>query len=312
MDALQYVSKLTPAQIHQTQQDSLALWGAGLTLPTRVERLSDLLQFAGPDRFRVSGLVDSRGFVPCSLKRHDLVLNVAGTLRNTLGIGAVFTAQAYRKNGLARQLIEAVLEEATQENYELAVLFSDIDPSYYAKLGFIEIPAWRYEFELSTLLERHPSDQALDFRLATAADLPKLLQWYDSSWPHSYTRPDRDPFRWEFFRRRIGYPADLILSQDSLEIGYLTLSQARPNVMWIDEIVVAPQFVNRAWSTISRLAMEKRYSGAAGFLPKFLLPEHISERTRRNKAVPMVKELRAGALAGLEKGLAHFNGPDLF
>ena len=52
------------------------------------------------------------------------------------GIGAVFTSPASRGRGAARELMERLLERAAADGADLALLFSEIGPDYYARLGF--------------------------------------------------------------------------------------------------------------------------------------------------------------------------------
>ena len=52
------------------------------------------------------------------------------------GIGAVFTPPASRKRGAARDLIHRLLERAAADGADLALLFSEIGPGYYGRLGF--------------------------------------------------------------------------------------------------------------------------------------------------------------------------------
>ena len=53
-----------------------------------------------------------------------------------IGLGAVFTQPAHRGRGAARDLIERILAPPSAEGVELALLFSEIGPDYYARLGF--------------------------------------------------------------------------------------------------------------------------------------------------------------------------------
>ena len=55
------------------------------------------------------------------------------------GIGAVFTPPARRGRGAARALMDHVLERAAADGADLALLFSEIGPGYYARLGFLAI-----------------------------------------------------------------------------------------------------------------------------------------------------------------------------
>ena len=57
------------------------------------------------------------------------------------GIGAVFTSPAIRGRGVAPDLIGQLVERAAGDGADLALLFSEIGPDYYARLGFEVIPA---------------------------------------------------------------------------------------------------------------------------------------------------------------------------
>src|SRR5438132_798797 len=56
------------------------------------------------------------------------------------GLGAIFTHPAHRGRGAARELVERMLESAAAKGADLAVLFSEIGPDYYARLGFTPLP----------------------------------------------------------------------------------------------------------------------------------------------------------------------------
>ena len=71
------------------------------------------------------------------LYRFDAVLDERPI--QVAGIGAVFTSPACRGRGAARELLERLLERAATEGDDLALLFSEIGPDYYARLGFTAI-----------------------------------------------------------------------------------------------------------------------------------------------------------------------------
>ena len=78
--------------------------------------------------------------VVASAKRYDLAFTIDGRARRVLGLGAVFTAPAYRGRGAARELLTRVMETAEAEGYEFAALFSDIAPAFYERLDFVPVP----------------------------------------------------------------------------------------------------------------------------------------------------------------------------
>jgi GNAT superfamily N-acetyltransferase len=71
-----------------------------------------------------------------SAKLYQLDAILDGRPLRVAGIGAVFTTPAARGRGAARELIDRLLERAAADGAELALLFSEIGPGYYARLGF--------------------------------------------------------------------------------------------------------------------------------------------------------------------------------
>ena len=57
-----------------------------------------------------------------------------------MAIGAIYTKKEYRNKGIATQLIEQTHSVSKKENIGLSILYSDIDPNYYAKFGYEIIP----------------------------------------------------------------------------------------------------------------------------------------------------------------------------
>ena len=74
--------------------------------------------------------------VLASAKEYDLTATIDGRVTPVLGIGAVFTQPAHRGNGHARALVEQLLGRAARAGASLALLFSEIGPDYYGRLGF--------------------------------------------------------------------------------------------------------------------------------------------------------------------------------
>src|SRR5438094_709219 len=89
----------------------------------------------GRQHLRRTALVRD-GAVLASAKeyRFDAVLD--GRPIQVLGIGAVFTQPAHRGRGHARELLVRILDRAASDGVDVALLFSEIDPDYYARLGF--------------------------------------------------------------------------------------------------------------------------------------------------------------------------------
>jgi len=75
-----------------------------------------------------------------SAKRYRFDAMLDGKPLRAIGLGAIFTQPGHRGSGAARHLVEEILAAASGEGVGLALLFSEIVPEYYARLGFTSIP----------------------------------------------------------------------------------------------------------------------------------------------------------------------------
>ncbi len=80
-----------------------------------------------------------------------MTFNQNGVVKNYIQIGTVMTDEAYRKQGLARKLIEHILKEY-QDKCDGVYLYGDLDAlDFYRKVGFKE--GLQYRYTLKTKVE---------------------------------------------------------------------------------------------------------------------------------------------------------------
>ncbi len=108
-----------------------------------------------------------------SAKRYILRASVGDRRVSVLGIGAVFTPPERRGRGHARALIDALLDEAAGEGHHFALLFSEIGPGYYERMGFRVVP--RPSFEIEVLPGRRGAPAVL-VRSGEPADLEAMAE----------------------------------------------------------------------------------------------------------------------------------------
>ena len=80
--------------------------------------------------------------VASSLGRYPLQFNLGGTIVKGSGIGAVHTPPEHRQRGYATALLRQVNEWSRRDGFQVSLLFSDIDPAYYERLGYITWPSY--------------------------------------------------------------------------------------------------------------------------------------------------------------------------
>ena len=158
--------------LEQILRESHPLWGDGLGLDQYFRYWDAQLRTPwGATHLDRVALVE-QGFVTSSAKRYDLSARIDGRIRRILGIGAVFTSPSRRGHGGGRRLLELMLEAAEAEGFEFAMLFSEIDPSYYEHLEFVPVPLRETRLEV-TLRGGAP---AMLVRAGDDRDLPSIAE----------------------------------------------------------------------------------------------------------------------------------------
>ncbi len=136
------MTKLVAAEgaiLERILDDTYAIWNDGLTRPAYGRFYAAQVATAwGRAHLGRLALVDG-GELLASAKLYAFDAVLDGQPIKIAGIGAVFTSPANRGRGAARDLIERLLERAAVEGADLALLFSEIGPDYYARLGFTPI-----------------------------------------------------------------------------------------------------------------------------------------------------------------------------
>jgi predicted N-acetyltransferase YhbS len=169
------VPELVPATgdyLEQILHDTYPLWNDALA-PERYARFweAQLRTPWGSAHLDRVALIDA-GQVVCSAKRYDLSARIEGRIRRVLGIGAVFTTPQKRGRGLSLRLLEALLDAAEAEGLEYALLFSEIDPSFYQRLDFVPVPVLESRLDV----RRKGGSPAVLVRAGEDRDIPSVAE----------------------------------------------------------------------------------------------------------------------------------------
>ncbi|MCX6130601.1 MAG: GNAT family N-acetyltransferase, partial [Proteobacteria bacterium] len=84
----------------------------------------------------------------CSLGAYPVQLIGPGGRREARCFGAVFTPEMHRRQGFAAQLLNWVMDYYARDHVQDFLLFSDIDPKFYEKLGFCCLPSYQWAWDL--------------------------------------------------------------------------------------------------------------------------------------------------------------------
>jgi GNAT superfamily N-acetyltransferase len=250
--------------------------------------------------------------VLASLKRYQLTASLDGQVMRVLGLGAVFTQPAHRRKGAARELIERILELGADDGVDLALLFSEIGPDYYARLGFETIPT-----AALALRVREPDRRgapAMMNRYADDRDLPDIVDMCRTrAQPFRFhLNRDRDFVHYVIARKRIlaglGSPSARAVQffaaeEGSSAVAYVVLT-ALPPGRWIveecgDRDPSGARVGAMLQSLIARDPAEQRPSITAWLPPSFRPPQVEVIDAQPSSEVMMVRALSARAKAAL-------------
>jgi predicted N-acetyltransferase YhbS len=158
--------------LEQILDASYSLWGEGLTRRDYGRyNAAQLRTEWGATHLSRLALVEN-GRVLASAKRYDLVARVDRQRRPMLGIGAVFTPPELRGRGFARRIIEMMIADAAARGVTGALLFSEIGPGYYARLGFSAVNVEAVDLEIPAAR----GTPAVPMRTGDDRDLPRIAE----------------------------------------------------------------------------------------------------------------------------------------
>ena len=137
---MSFLATASPDLLPEILDLTYPLWGEGLSREG-YERYNAAQARTpwGRAHLRRLVLMDG-GRLASTAKRYDLRARLDGRETRVLGIGAVFTPEPLRGNGHATDLLRRMLAQAEGEGFGAALLFSEIGPRYYARLGFRPLP----------------------------------------------------------------------------------------------------------------------------------------------------------------------------
>lgn len=122
-----------------TLENTWRHWGGGLTRDEFFENRLNSPQFQRSRRF--VGLIDDE--VVVSLAAYTCRFQLQGDLLDGVAIGSVYTKEDHRGHGYASQLMSYVDRIHTTGGAKLSVLYSDISPQFYERLGYVTCPSWK-------------------------------------------------------------------------------------------------------------------------------------------------------------------------
>lgn len=267
----------TPDRVDVVLSGSHSLWSDGMSLADYRRYWHSLMSSPwGRENLRFYIWLDERGEILSSFKAYRLSARYAGEELRLMGVGAVFTPVQHRGHGHARSMLLAGLERARVEGCDAALLFSEIDPEYYGRLGFTSLPASGFRLKLA------PDERERATGGLKPSDPPRsqLIEVYQSWSATQRFAIQRSHAYWEYIllkkslaREILGdrAPATLVLAAASKgrTVAY-GLAERHRESLRLMEIVSAPGQAHRdqqLWKGLIALAAKLGLRRLEGWWP---------------------------------------------
>jgi predicted N-acetyltransferase YhbS len=272
---------LDAAGIEEACRQTHPLWHQGLAFEPYRRRVQEALDRMG-EEMRYVGLYDEQGALAASARLLDLRLQTPEGIAQACGIAAVFVRQDVRRLGLGARLIGSILAENRARGCSLALLFSDIGPDYYARLGFSPFPARDW----SAPVEHMPSERPLKVRRAQPGEVERLRAMFNAHARRQTLCPVRSARWWAYFRWWRAAEPDLILLDGTTEVGYATV-RFDDACLRLFEWMAPDAESSRVWAALRHVAEQSGAQRVEGWLQPTRF-EAWMDIVERREAIPML------------------------
>jgi predicted N-acetyltransferase YhbS len=156
----------------------------------------------GRRHYRTVGLYDGRRLV-ASFKRYERAVRDGSRVLRAIGFGAVFTPGELRGRGYASFMLASALDAARRDGCDLAYLFSDIRPQFYAAVGFRALASRTVTLHADALPSKRLQIASLE-----RADTAAVRRCFERSEQRRASAFLRDEAIWRWIATRIGHGSE--------------------------------------------------------------------------------------------------------
>jgi GNAT superfamily N-acetyltransferase len=271
------------------------VWSQGLPLAAHVahRECSALHQSA---RWAV-GCLDGR--VVAALASHPLRFRWHGRSYPGIGIASVHTLREIRGLGFAQRMIRWIEPFERQHGARLSVLFCDIDPRYYARLGYTLCPSHSGWASTASIDLPHVGNDGWRLQPAEktgtfAAQIAAFAEIYNSDHARRAFSVERTTDYWQHLADRLPEAERFwFVSPAGDRCGYVWLRTETRDVVIDDHAVRDGVDANRSilLRAVVKLAAQRGLARAGGWLPAVPLTDGLFGLEPRTTEITMLKSL---------------------
>jgi predicted acetyltransferase len=237
------------------------------------------------------GTLDGR--VVVSLGCYPLTFHYRGGLVPGFSIGSVYTVGEFRGQGFAPQLLDWVEKREAANGAAIGLLYCDINPDYYARLGYSLCPSLEGWIDPRTVAASPAGGHRL-VEIDAAERLPELAKLYTGYHGTVPLAIARDQSYWRALLER--FTDDRFFAFEDRAggwHGYVRLGRAG-DTLRITDYALEDQSLELAeefYAATIALARDEGASQFGGWLPDHPSAMQFFELTPRKTEITMVKSL---------------------
>ena len=269
------------------------VWGGAFSIDEHVSR-----RLASVQHNRATwyvGCVDGR--VVTSLGCFPLQFCIRGETQPGIAIGAVHTVSEFRGRGFAPQLIESVERDQRQQGVTMSLLYSDIPPKYYERLGYLVCPSWEAKIETASAFaaarELLQSSPECGFeKVSRFKKRPTLATLYDNHHAAIEVSIARDAAYWEYLLAKQPDDEYYLMNEPSGDaVAYVRLRADSERLLVRDFAVTGNDNWNLLFSHIVCNAADRNLPTVGGWLPNLPALSSFAKLSCREQEITMLKSL---------------------
>jgi len=226
--------------------------------------------------------------VAASLGVFPMFLSVHGDVNPTMFIGAVHTHPDFRKRGYAAQLISyAEQDQAAHYDVRWSILFSDINPAYYSRMGYQTSDA------PNVCIRPADVDGWSTEPLDIASELDEMIAFYDSNHLGQTCFLHRPRSYWEFLATKHSQDWFSWLVDGDQRQGYIHIRN-NDGLACLEDFAVADHrepTLERLAKSVALYANLRGISEVHGWFPAITTRDSWLQFSQRQTEITMWKSL---------------------
>jgi predicted acetyltransferase len=236
------------------------------------------------------GTLDGRVVAACGCYHVSVRINDA--VERASAIGSVHTLPEFRGRRFAPRVLAFAEEQEKLVGKTFSLLYSDISPAYYERLGYRCCPAAQGWVDPAKSDSKAPASCALT-RFQAAAELPALFDLYDRGHARHALSIARWPEYWRYLLAQNPEDEFFYFEKDGKRAGYVRLG-VRPSGIIVRDLSLLEQSDENErglYSAVIAVAKARGAGRVGGWMPGSKICRELFGVADRVKELTMVKPL---------------------